>query len=349
MPSSESHPRGTCHCLLQPGSPRPCEAVLQEEEREVELEDLKIFVEVADAGGVSSAALRLGISKSMVSRRITQLEAELGAQLLARTTRGVALTEAGATFREYAARISAELDVARETILPAGELRGRMRVAAPLSFGPTHFAPVLSQMARRHPQLQINSSYTDRFVDLVGEGFDCAIRVGHLQDSSLIARRIGPIFGRLVASPAYIEAHGAPTSPDEIAHHQVVMRDAETWQFMDGDEIVMVRPQGRFVADNGVSLVAAALEGIGIAYLPEPLVAEQISSGALVPIMTRYPIPPAGIFVVRPPSQYPTRKVRTLTEMLIECFGNPAGSEGAVSVEKEVERSEQGERPQFES
>ncbi len=199
MPSSENHPQRTCHSLLRPGSPQSCDAVLQEEEREVQLEDLRIFVEVADAGGISSAALRLGISKSMVSRRITQLEAELGAQLLARTTRGIALTEAGATFREYAAKISAELDVARETMLPAGELRGRMRVAAPLSFGPTHFAPVLSQMARRHPQLHISSSYTDRFVDLVGEGFDCAIRVGYLPDSSLVARRVGPISGKLVA------------------------------------------------------------------------------------------------------------------------------------------------------
>jgi DNA-binding transcriptional LysR family regulator len=313
--------------------------VLQEKEREVEIEDLRIFVEVADAGGVSSAALRLGISKSMVSRRITQLEAELGAQLLARTTRGISLTEAGTTFREYAARISAELDVARETILPAGELRGRIRVAAPLSFGPTHFSPVLSQMARRHPQLQIQSSYTDRFVDLVGEGFDCAIRLGHLPDSNLVAKRVGPIFGKLVASPAYIEAHGAPETPDEIANHDVVMRDAETWQFTDGDKIVRVRPQGRFVADNAISLVAAALDGIGISYLPEPLVEDHISSGALVPIMTRHPIPPAAIFVVRPAGQYPTRKVRILTEMLIECFGNPPSSAAAASVSKENERS----------
>jgi DNA-binding transcriptional LysR family regulator len=216
-----------------------------------------------------------------------------------------------------------------------------MRVAAPLSFGPTHFAPVLSQMARLHPQLHILSSYTDRFVDLVAEGFDCAIRVGHLQDSALVARRVGPIFGKLVASPAYIKANGAPASPDEIVNHQVVMRDAETWQFMDGDKIVTVRPQGRFVADNGISLVAAALDGIGVAYLPEPLVAEHICSGALVPIMTRHPIPPAGIFVVRPPGQHPTRKVRILTEMLIERFGNAPVREGAESVAKADERSAQ--------
>ncbi|MGO8151135.1 LysR family transcriptional regulator [Rhizobium leguminosarum] len=303
----------------------------------MEIEDLRIFAEVADA-----AALRLGISKSMVSRRITQLEAELGAQLLARTTRGIALTEAGATFREYATRITADLDVARETILPAGELRGRMRVAAPLSFGPTHFAPVLSQMARRHPQLQIQSSYTDRFVDLVGEGFECAIRLGHLPDSNLVAKRVGPIFGKLVASPAYIEAHGAPERPEEILNHQVVMREAETWQFMDGDKIVRVRPRGRFVTDNAISLVVATLDGIRISYLPEPLVADHISSGALVSVMTRYPIPPAGIFVVRPPGQYPSRKVRVLTDMLIECFGNPPVGEGALNVGKEDDPTAQG-------
>jgi DNA-binding transcriptional LysR family regulator len=295
----------------------------------MEIEDLRIFVAVADAGGVSSAALRLGISKSMISRRITKLEAELGAQLFARTTRGIALTEAGVTFRDYAERVSTDLDVLRETILPAGELKGRMRVAAPLSFGPTHFAPILSRMASRHPQLQILSSYTDRFVDLVGEGFDCAIRVGHLPDSNLMARRVGPIFGKLVASPAYIKAHGAPSMPGEIIKHQIVMRDAEVWQFMDGDQIISVRPQGRFIADNAISLVAAVLDGIGISYLPEPLVKDHICSGALVPIMTRHPIPPAGIFLVRPPGQYPSRKVQVLTEMLIELFGAPPVSKDA--------------------
>ncbi|MCW6536888.1 LysR family transcriptional regulator [Sphingomonas lycopersici] len=159
----------------------------------MDIEDLRTFVEVADAGGVTPASRRLGISKSMVSRRLVRLEAELSVQLLARTTRGAALTEAGATFREYAARVVSEIDVARETVLPAGELRGRLRVAAPLSFGPTHFAPVLADMAARHPELHIHSCYTDRFVDLISEGYDCAIRVGMLPDSNLIARRIGPL------------------------------------------------------------------------------------------------------------------------------------------------------------
>ncbi|MFC4726219.1 LysR family transcriptional regulator [Glycocaulis abyssi] len=286
----------------------------------MDIEELRTFVEVADAGGVSAAALRLGVSKSIVSRRLARIEAELGVLLLARSTRGAALTEAGTTFREHAARVCAEMDAARETILPAGELRGRLRVAAPLSFGPTHFAPVLADMARRHPSLHIHTSYGDRFVDIISEGFDCAIRVGHLADSNLIARRVGPIYGKLVATPEYIETYGAPETPADIASHEAVMQGTETWQFMDDDQVVPVRPQGRFKADNGTALVAAALASVGIAYLPDALIQEHLVSGALVPVMTRYPIREAGIFVVRPPGQHPSRKVRVLTEMLIECF-----------------------------
>lgn len=286
----------------------------------MDIEDLRTFVEVADAGGVTSAALRLGISKSMVSRRLIRLEAELGTQLLARTTRGAALTEAGATFRDYAARVCAEIDVARETILPAGELCGRLRIAAPLSFGPTHFAPVLADMARRHPQLHIHTSYSDRFVDLVAEGFDCAIRVGTLQDSSLIARRIGPLHGKFVASPDYIRTYGSPETPEELVAHQALMQGMETWQLMDGDRIMTVNPRGRFKADSGVALAVAAAAGLGIAALPDYLIQDYMASGALVPVMTRHPPLPAGIFIVRPPGQHPARKVRILTEMLIECF-----------------------------
>ncbi|WLH14979.1 LysR family transcriptional regulator [Pseudomonas hefeiensis] len=287
----------------------------------MDIEELQTFVEVADAGGVSPAALRLGVSKSIVSRRLARLEAELGIQLLARSTRGAALTEAGATFRDYAARVCAEIETARETILPTGALRGRLRVAAPLSFGPTHFAPMLAQMASRHPELHIQTCYSDRFVDLIAEGFDCAIRVGYLPDSNLIARKIGPIYTKLVASPSYIKAHGAPETPEELIAHEALLQGTEAWQFMNGDKVITARPQGRFKADNGIALVAAATAGLGVAYLPDCLTYEHVSSGALVPIMTRYPPPPAGVYVVRPPGQHPARKIRMLTELLIESFG----------------------------
>ncbi|MER9238280.1 LysR family transcriptional regulator [Mesorhizobium sp. M0633] len=286
----------------------------------MDIEDLQTFVAVADAGGVSAAARRLGVSKSIVSRRLFRVEAELGVQLLARTTRGAALTEAGIAFRDHAARASAEIDTARETILPTGELRGRLRVAMPLTFGATHFAPVLAEMARLHPKLHIHTSYSDRFVDLIAEGFDCAIRGAYLQDSNLIAKRVGPIHGKLVASPGYVEVHGSPETLDELVTHQALMQGTEAWQFINGSKIVTVQPQGRFKADSATALAGAAAAGLGIAWLPDCITHEYVASGALVPIMTRYPVPPGAAYVVRPPGQHPTRKVRVLIEMLIEYF-----------------------------
>lgn len=287
----------------------------------MDTDDLRIFVEVADAGGVSAAARRLGVSKSVVSRRLFRLEAELGVQLLARTTRGAALTEAGVAFRDHAARVGAEIDAARETIQPSGDLTGRLRIAMPLTFGPTHLAPVLADLARRHPRLHIHSSYSDRFVDLIAEGFDCAIRVGYMQDSNLVARRVGAIHGKFLASPSYIAEHGAPEAPAEIAYHQALMQGTEAWQFVDGDKIVTINPQGRYKADNGIALAAAAAAGLGVAWLPDCVTDTYLASGALVPIMTRYPVPSAGVFVIRPPGQHPSRKIRILTELLIERLG----------------------------
>lgn len=287
----------------------------------MDIEELQTFVEVADAGGITAAARRLGVSKSIVSRRLGRLESELGVQLLARTTRGAALTEAGGAFRDHAAKVVAEIEMARQTILPDGDLRGRLRIAVPLSVGPSQFAPMLAEMARRHPQLHIHAAYSDRFVDLIAEGFDCSIRVGYLPDSNLMVRRVGPFYGKLVASPDYVRAHGAPDTPAELLSHEALMQGTEAWQFTDGDKILMVQPQGRFKADNGTALVPAALAGLGIAWLPDCLVDEHLASGALVHVMTRYPPPVAGVYVVRPPGQYPARKVQVLTELLIEYLG----------------------------
>lgn len=294
----------------------------------MDIEDLRIFVEVADTGGITSAARRLGLSKSMVSRALSRIERALGTQLLARTTRGAGLTEAGALFRDHAARVCAEIDMAREGILPEGDLRGRFRVAVPLTSGPVHFAPVLARMARRYPQLQIQADYSDRFADLIADGFDCAIRVGALRDSNLIAKRVGQIYGKLVASPHYIRRHGAPESPQDIASHQALL-GAETWRFLDGDKIVTVQPRGRFRTDNGMVLASAAAEGLGIALLPDCVTRDYRASGALVPIMPRFPVPVGGVNVVRPPSPHPSRKVRILTEFLIESFDNDAHVWGA--------------------
>lgn len=286
-----------------------------------DLEDLTTFVEVADAGGVTPAGRRLGLSKSIVSRRLARLEKDLGVQLLSRSTRGAALTEAGATFREHAARVVAELDSARDALSPEGALCGRLRIATPLSFGPTHIAPVLVELARRHPELHVHASYADRFVDLIGEGFDAAIRVGYLPDSNLVARRVAPLRGKFVASPGYVRAHGAPRTPDELMDHEALMQGTDPWRVVADGKVTTVGVRGRYKADNGEALTVAALAGIGIAALPDFLIDEHIEAGRLVPVLVDYPPPDAGIYVLRPPGDFPPRKVRALIEIMIERFG----------------------------
>lgn len=284
----------------------------------MEIEDIQAFVAVADAGGLTPAAGRLGVSKSIVSRRIARLEKTLKTQLLSRTTRGAALTEAGATFREHAMRIAAEADAARDAIRPDGKVRGRLRVSAPLSFGATHFAPVLAELASRHPELEIQASYSDRHVDLVAEGFDAAIRLGVLGDSNLIARRIAPFGGRLVASPAYLKERGTPKTPEDLLTHATINRINDEWPLMHDGKEITVRPHARFTADNGAALVPAVLAGLGIAMLPDFLIADHVASGAMVVVMPDYPMPEAGIYVVRPPGGKASCKVRVLIDIMLE-------------------------------
>jgi DNA-binding transcriptional LysR family regulator len=293
----------------------------------MEIEDIQAFVEVANSGGLSPAAKRLGISKSIVSRRIARLEKGLRARLFTRTTRGAALTEAGATFREHAMRISAEADAARDAISSNGKVRGRLRVAAPLSFGATHFAPVLAELAGRHPELEIQASYSDRRVDLLTEGFDAAIRLGQLDETNLVARRIATFGGSLVATPGYLANHPAPRTPEDLAAHDTVARVNDEWPLRHGERTIRIHPRARFTADNGAALVPAVLAGLGIAMLPTFLVGEQIAKGELVVLMPDYPMPEAGVYVVRPPGGSAPCKVRALIDIMVEKFGTRACAE----------------------
>jgi DNA-binding transcriptional LysR family regulator len=288
-----------------------------------DLEDVRTFVEVAETGGFGRAGRVLGVSKSMVSRRVSRLEAELGAQLMSRTTRGVVVTEAGEAFKAHADRVLAELEAAREAVADTGdEAMGLLRVAAPLSFGITHLAPVLAQLAVRHPRLRIDVDFSDRFVDLIGERFDAAVRMGVLPDSSLIARRIAPIKGVCVASPAYLERRGTPRTPSDLADHDGLMHGDETWPFRNGRREIRVRPQVRFKSDLGQALVEAAVAGLGVALLPTFLAGPRLDSGELKPLLLDYQLPEAALYVVRPPPAGPvTGKVRALTDILMEHFG----------------------------
>lgn len=294
-----------------------------------ELDDIRGFVEVVETGGFGRAAKRLGVSKSIVSRRVARLEEDLGTRLLSRTTRGISPTEAGLEFKLRGERILADLEQAREAVAQhGGEVMGRLYLSVPLSFGIRHVAPVLAALAARYPKLEIEAAYSDRYVDLIAERFDAAIRIGNLKDSSLIARRIAPVGVALVASPAYLERRGRPMTPEDLSGHESLIytgtSEREQWRFRTGKRWTTVLPEGRMRADNGDAILESALAGLGIAALPTFLVSEAIGKGALEPLLLDYEMPESAIHVVRPPGAQVPGKIRVLIDALVERFsGEP--------------------------
>jgi DNA-binding transcriptional LysR family regulator len=290
-----------------------------------ELEELRTFVEVIESGGLNRAAARLGVSKSIISRRITRLETDLGTRLLSRSTRGIIPTEAGIEFKARCDRILAELNEARDAVAQQGRsVRGRLRLSAPLAFGVRHLAPVLADLASAHPDLEIDVSYTDRVVDLIGERFDAAVRIGSLRDSSLVVRKIAPVHAVLVASPGYLARHGRPRTPQDLVGHECLIYTGSLvpeWQFLSGKRRFAIRPEGRLRSDSGEAILQWAIAGIGIADSPSFLVSDAIESGALEPLLLSYPRPEYGIHVVRPPGSHVPGKVRVLIDTLVERFG----------------------------
>ncbi|WP_036350407.1 LysR family transcriptional regulator [Microvirga sp. BSC39] len=290
-----------------------------------ELEELRTFVEVIESGGLNRAAARLGVSKSIISRRITRLETDLGTRLLSRSTRGIIPTEAGMEFKARCDRILAELNEARDAVAQQGRsVRGRLRLSAPLAFGVRHLVPVLADLASAHPDLEIDVSYTDRVVDLLGERFDAAVRIGSLRDSSLVVRKIAPVHAVLVASPGYLARHGRPRTPQDLVGHKCLIYTGSLvpeWQFLSGKRRISIRPEGRLRSDSGEAILQWAIAGIGIADSPSFLVSDAIEDGALEPLLLRYPRPEYGIHVVRPPGSHVPGKVRVLIDTLVERFG----------------------------
>jgi DNA-binding transcriptional LysR family regulator len=290
-----------------------------------DLEDMRYLVEVVDQGGFNRAAARLGVSKSIVSRRIARMEADLGVRLVSRTTNGINPTEAGLEFKARSERILAEVTEAREAVArQSGEMVGRLRISAPLSFGMRHVAPVLAAIAERHPRLEVDASFSDRIVDIVGERLDAAVRIGALRDSSLVARRIAPIRALLVASPAYLDRRGRPSSPSDLSEHECLIYSGglvPEWKLRSGKRTVSVRPTGRLRSDNGDTLVQWAIAGLGIANVPSFLAARELESGALEAVLSDYAEAEYGVYVVRPPGSHVPAKVRVLIDDLVAHFG----------------------------
>ncbi|MBM6596141.1 LysR family transcriptional regulator [Microvirga pudoricolor] len=291
-----------------------------------DLEDIRSFVEVVETGGFARAAKRLNVSKSIVSRRIGRLEADLGVRLLSRTTRGISPTEAGLEFKLRGERILADLAAATEAVAQHGsEVMGHLRISLPMGFGIRHVAPVLAEVAARHPRLEIEASYSDRFVDLIAERFDLAIRIGSLKDSTLVGRRIAPIGVAIVASPAYLARHGRPDRPEDLIAHECLLytgsADRELWRFRAGKRWIDVRPQGRMRSDNGDAIMRYAMAGLGIAALPTFIVTDAVRDGSLVPLLTDYEMPGGAIYAVRPPGAQVPARVRVVIDALVERFG----------------------------
>ncbi len=288
---------------------------------------MEAFVKVAELQSFSEAARRLRTSKSLVSRQISTLEADLGARLFQRTTRSLALTEAGRAYYERAVRILADIE---EATLSVSQLqaapRGRLRVSAPMSFGFLHLAPAIPDFLARYPEVEADVVLNDRFVDLVDEGFDMAIRIGRLQDSSLIARRLAPSRVAACASPSYLAAHGTPRTPDDLRHHQCLsysnMAVADEWRFTRPDgRIWPVEVSGRLHANNGDALRAVALKGLGLALLPTFIVGGDLKAGTLEAVLMEFIAQDGAMYAVYPHSRHLSPKVRAFVEFLAARFG----------------------------
>jgi DNA-binding transcriptional LysR family regulator len=288
------------------------------------------FARVAETGSFSEAARRLRSSKSVVSRQIAALESELGVRLLHRSTRALTLTEAGRSYFDQLVRILADIDEANLSVshLQAAP-RGRLRVNAPMSFGIRHLAPAIPDFLARCPEVEIDLTLNDRFVDLVDEGFDMAVRIGQLIESSLVARRLAPLRRVVCASPAYLAARGTPTTPDDIAGHECLcysnMSAGNEWKFVDRDGRPWpVEIKGRLRINNGDAIRVAALNGLGLACLPSFIVGEDLRAGTLVPVLTEAMHQDGAVFAVYPHARLLSPKVRVFIDFLAERFGpNP--------------------------
>ena len=289
-------------------------------------EELQAFAAVVETGSFTAAAERLDAAKSAISRRVSALEDRLGVQLLRRTTRSLNLTDTGRSFYEHSARILADLDEAEAAVLQEhGELRGSLRVALPLSFGVRHMAGPIAEFSRRHPRVSFDLDLNDRRVDLLQEGADLALRIGRLQDSSLIARKLFDACTVVCASQRYLDTRGMPATPDDLAAHRCLVYsnvpDPSRWVYYDADGIRgQVTVNVAMSASNGDFLRQVAVEGQGIVMQPTFIAGEMIRSGALVPILQDYNWPVTPAYAVYPPTRHLSYRVRAFIDFIAERF-----------------------------
>jgi DNA-binding transcriptional LysR family regulator len=288
-----------------------------------DMEAMAIFATVVEARGITAAANDLGLSPPTVSKALARLELRLGARLFNRTSRRLVLTDAGRNLAERAARLLADAEAAEGALVAQSTTpRGLVRLAAPMSFGTTEVAPILPEFLGRYPDVSIDLHLGDALVDLLGDGFDIALRIGELPDSSLLARRLAPVPGMIVAAPAYLDRRGRPAHPAQLAQQDcfsyAYQRTGGAWHFSnEAGQQVTVRPSGRLRVNNGDAVLPAVIEGLGVAALPAFIARDAIADGRLEQILPDWCATRSSLFLLTPPAGPRPARVQVLVDFLV--------------------------------
>lgn len=292
-----------------------------------QLEDMAMFVRIVEAGSITKAAEQLNIAKSAVSRRLKELETRLGSQLISRTTRQSNLTQAGEQYYQKVHHILSEVDALNEeTSGTPTRIEGTLKMTAPLSFGLMHLNDVIDEYANQHPELKFELDFSDRHTDLIEEGFELAIRIRELQDSSYQAKRLALIRYALCASPEYLERMGTPKTFDDLTEHEFLqygMSKSSAIELIDKQgKNHQVAVNGKIKANNGDFLREMAVKGHGIAFLPTFITYQALISGELVPILQQYQLPTLNAYAVYPKNRFLSQRCRYLIDFIAERFGD---------------------------
>ena len=293
------------------------------------LKQLESFVAVATKGSLTATALAEGVAPAVIGRRIDALEERLGVKLMVRTTRRITLTHEGSAFLEDCQRLLSELASAEASVSAGGvKASGHLRVTAPAGFGRRHVAPLVPKFLARHPDVSLSLNLSDRVVDIVNEGFDCAVRVGDLPDSSLVSVRLADNRRLCVATPGYLRRAGVPKSPADLARHECLTLSSDAsqtrgWAFEVDGQVTHLRPSGRLDCSDGQVLHEWCLLGLGIAWRSTWEVESDVESGRLQVVLEDYAAPPNGIYAVFPQRKHLPLRVRLWIDFLKHTYGDP--------------------------
>lgn len=285
-------------------------------------EGVSEFVAVAEMESFTGAAKRLGISTAQVSRQISALETRLSTKLFYRTTRKVSVTEAGQIYYQHCRQVLDGLEEAERTITNLQLApRGKLRLTAPVTYGEKTIAPLVNDFVLRYPELEVQMRLTNQKLDLVAEGYDLAVRLGKLEDSSMMARRLASRTQYVCASPDYLSTYGVPHTLSELDQHNCLQGNLDYWRFQEQGKARNIRVKGNIRCDSGWALLDAALKGIGIVQLPDYYVQPALASGELISLLEHYQEPDDGIWALYPHNRHLSPKVRMLLDFLSEALG----------------------------